>query len=281
MISGWRPVASCRTWKSAWSKATTCALVDLFDPLHARKVLAAFGRAYGRLPEDAVELSQEQEMFLDRAVEGLAQDGKIICVRLALFADMLKGKPWTTATLSQVGGTEGLGVTFLEETFSASTAPAAHRYHQQAAQAVLKALLPEAGSDIKGSRQSYEALLEASGYAQRPDEFRRSDPDSRQRDPPDHAHGSGGRGCGRSRAGLAHRAPLQLLAAPARSSRRSTTSSRTTIWSRPSATGSPANRRRHGGPGGAAIGRAIGAVERQAREPATALALSSTSTSAR
>ena len=92
-------------------------------------------------------------------------------MRLALFADMLKGKPWTTATLSQVGGTEGLGVTFLEETFSASTAPAAHRYHQKAAQAVLKALLPEAGSDIKGSRQSYEALLEASGYAQRPNEF--------------------------------------------------------------------------------------------------------------
>ena len=62
-------------------------------------------------------------------------------------------------------------MTFLEETFSASTAPAAHRYHQKAAQAVLKALLPEAGSDIKGSRQSYEALLEASGYAQRPSDF--------------------------------------------------------------------------------------------------------------
>ena len=92
-------------------------------------------------------------------------------MRLALFADMLKGKPWMTATLSQVGGTEGLGVTLLEETFSASTAPAAHRYQQKAAQAVLKALLPEAGSDIKGSRQSYEALLDASGYAQRPSEF--------------------------------------------------------------------------------------------------------------
>ncbi len=84
---------------------------------------------------------------------------------------MLKGKPWTTATIAQVGGTEGLGVTFLEETFSASTAPAAHRYHQQAAQAVLQSLLPEAGSDIKGSRQSCEALLNASGYAQRPGEF--------------------------------------------------------------------------------------------------------------
>ena len=28
------------------------ALVDLFDPDHARKILAAFGRAFGRLPED-------------------------------------------------------------------------------------------------------------------------------------------------------------------------------------------------------------------------------------
>ncbi len=143
-------------------------LVDLFDPLHARSVLAAFGRAYRRLPDEATALSQDQETFLDRAVAGLAQDGKIICVRLALFADMLKGNPWTTATLSQVGGTEGLGVTFLEETFSSSTAPAAHRHHQKAAQAVLKALLPEAGSDIKGSRQSYATLLDASGYAQRP-----------------------------------------------------------------------------------------------------------------
>jgi serine/threonine protein kinase/formylglycine-generating enzyme required for sulfatase activity len=147
------------------------ALVDLFDPLHARKVLAAFGRAYGRLPEGAVELSKEQDAFLDHAVEGLAQDGKIICVRLALFADMLKGKPWTTTTLSQVGGTEGLGVTFLEETFSSATAPAAHRHHQQAAQAVLRVLLPQAGTDIRGNRQPSDVLLTASGYAQRPREF--------------------------------------------------------------------------------------------------------------
>ena len=206
------------------------------------RCLAAFGRAYGRLPEGTVELSQEQEQFLDRAVEGLAQDGKIICVRLALFADMLKGKPWTTATLSQVGGTEGLGVTFLEETFSASTAPAAHRYHQQAAQAVLKALLPEAGSDIKGSRQSYEALLEASGYCAAAERVRRSDPDSRQRDPPDHAHGSGGRGCGCSCSGGLARASEDCWRNQLPSGE-STTSSPTTIWSRRFATGSPASRR--------------------------------------
>ncbi len=161
-----------RTVEVEFLPGKNSALVDLFDPCHAHHVLAAFGRAYGRLPEGAVELTAEQQQFLDRAVAGLALDGKIICVRLALFADMLKGKPWTTATLAQVGGTEGLGVTFLEETFSSSTAPAAHRHHQRAAQSVLKTLLPEAGSDIKGSRQSYEALLDASGYSHRPDDFR-------------------------------------------------------------------------------------------------------------
>src|SRR5262249_36790360 len=75
------------------------ALVDLFDPLHARTVLAAFGRAFGRLPEGP---SREQAAFLDQAVAGLAQDGRVVCVRLALFAEMVKGRPWDTATLKEV-----------------------------------------------------------------------------------------------------------------------------------------------------------------------------------
>ena len=45
-------------------------------------------------------------------------------MRLALFAEMVKGKPWTPATLREVGGTEGVGVTFLEETFSRRHRPA-------------------------------------------------------------------------------------------------------------------------------------------------------------
>ena len=109
--------------------------------------------------------------FLDQSISGLAQDGKIISVRLALFAEMVKGKPWTPATLKEVGGTEGIGLTFLEETFSASTAPPEHRFHQKAAQAVLKALLPESGTDIKGQMRSRQELLEASGYANRPRDF--------------------------------------------------------------------------------------------------------------
>ena len=147
------------------------ALVDLFDPRHAKKVLTAFGRAYGAIPERTGDLSSEQESFLDQSISGLAEEGKIISVRLALFAEMVKGKPWTPATLKDVGGIEGIGLTFLEETFSASTAPPEHRLHQKAAQSVLKALLPESGTDIKGEMRSRQELLEASGYANRPRDF--------------------------------------------------------------------------------------------------------------
>jgi formylglycine-generating enzyme required for sulfatase activity len=145
------------------------ALADLFDPDHARKVLAAFGRALGRLPEKTP--TAEQHEFLDQAIRGLAEEGKVVCVRLALFAEMMKGKPWTPASLKAVGGTEGVGVAFLEETFSAAGAPPEHRYHQKAARAVLKALLPEAGTDIKGHMRSEAELLAASGYAVRPGDF--------------------------------------------------------------------------------------------------------------
>ena len=135
---------------------------------------------------------------------------------------MVKGKPWTPATLKEVGGTKGVGVTFLEETFSASTAPPEHRLHQKAAQAVLKALLPETGTDIKGQMRSRQELLEASGYANRPRDFddliHILDPELRLITPTD-PEGSVERESGdRYRAG-------------------NTTNSPTTIWSTPCGTG--------------------------------------------
>jgi serine/threonine protein kinase/formylglycine-generating enzyme required for sulfatase activity len=147
------------------------ALVDVFDLDHARKVLAAFGSAFGKLPERPHETRTEQNEFLNQAVAGLSQENKVICVRLALFAEMLKGRPWTPATLQDVGGTEGVGSTFLDETFSAQTANPKHRLHQKAARAVLKALLPESGTDIKGHMRSYAELLVAADYGGRPREF--------------------------------------------------------------------------------------------------------------
>ncbi len=76
------------------------------------------GRAFGAL-SSSHGLTRDEGAFLDQAIAGLARDGKIVPVRLALFAEMLKDKPWTMATLRAIGGTEGVGVTFLDEAFSA------------------------------------------------------------------------------------------------------------------------------------------------------------------
>ena len=122
--------------------------------------------------------------------------------------------------------------------------PAAHRYHQKAAQAVLKALLPEAGSDIKGSRQSYEALLEASGYAQRPSEFgdliQILDSEIRLITPTVPA----GEDVEYSRDTMVRRRPVDGLAEPAAQQEEVLPAHPRLSGARPCATGSRANRRR-------------------------------------
>jgi serine/threonine protein kinase len=145
--------------------------VDLFDPQHARKVIGAFGTAYGKLPERERDRPRDRDAFLDQAITDLAQDGKVVPVRLALFAEMMKGRPWTPGSMREIGGAEGVGVTFLEETFSSSQANPKHRLHQKAAQAVLTSLLPETGTDIKGQMRSEQELRDASGYADRSRDF--------------------------------------------------------------------------------------------------------------
>jgi serine/threonine protein kinase/formylglycine-generating enzyme required for sulfatase activity len=148
------------------------SLVDLFDVPHAQKVLAAFGRAYGQLPAPSAGLNHAQEAFLERAVDGLAQEGRIVPVRLALFAEMVKHRPWTPATLREVGGASGVGVAFLEETFGARSASPQYRLHERAARAVFEALLPDPGSDLRGHVRSYPELLDLSGYGNSPRVFK-------------------------------------------------------------------------------------------------------------
>ena len=152
------------------SEGENAALVDLFDVRHARKVLGLFADAYGVWENSPVEPT-ERAQFLDDAVSGLAQDDRVICVRIALFCELFQGKPWDLKTLEKAGGVEGVGVLFMEETFSADNAPAENRYHQKAVRSVLNALLPEPGSKIKGRMQSDRDLMDVSGYADRPDDF--------------------------------------------------------------------------------------------------------------
>jgi formylglycine-generating enzyme required for sulfatase activity len=146
------------------------ALVDLFDEAHAKKVLAAFGRAFGRLPDKPQDMTTQQQDFLNQAVSALAREGKVICVRLALFAQMMKERTWAPASLKE-GGIEADAADFLEGTFASPSANPKHRLHQQAARAALASLLPEAGTDMKGHVRSRAELVEASGYADRPGQF--------------------------------------------------------------------------------------------------------------
>lgn len=147
------------------------SLCDLFEVRHAERVLCAFGRAYGRLPENPGDITAVQREFVRQAIDDMAVEGKVVCVRVALFSEMMKGRTWTPSSLLAVGGLHGVGTTFLEETFSASTAPPDHRYHEAAAKATLHALLPESGAEIKGRMQSRQSLLVASGCVNRPKEF--------------------------------------------------------------------------------------------------------------
>lgn len=140
-------------------------LVDLFDLAHARRVLVLLGQAHGCLAERASRITAEQAAFLDQAVAALAEDGKVISVRLALFAQMMKGLPWTPKSLQQVGGAEGVGVAFLEESFVARTANPEYKFYERSVRHVLAALLPELGTDIKGRMQSRAALRAAAAIA--------------------------------------------------------------------------------------------------------------------
>jgi serine/threonine protein kinase len=78
------------------------AAVDPFDRRHARMILAATGRAFGKLPGSPTPLSDDQENFLDGAVSVLGEDGPILPIYLVRLADMIKHKTWDEQTLSEL-----------------------------------------------------------------------------------------------------------------------------------------------------------------------------------
>ena len=151
-------------------EGTNFTLIDLFDQKHASKVLRLFGQALECLPKG--DISKEQQQFINDSINALSIDGKVVSVRLSVFADMMKSRPWLLSSLKSLGGVEGVGVLFLEETFFSSSAPVLCKIHHNAAQKVLRALLPSVGSSsIKGCMLSLEALKEVSTYGDKPRDF--------------------------------------------------------------------------------------------------------------
>jgi serine/threonine protein kinase len=146
------------------------AAVDPFDRRHARKILTAFGRAYGTLPEGQ-PLSDDQENFLDGVLSVLDEGDQILPVRLALFAELAKGWTWDEQSLTEFLRMGDVATAFVEEAFNSRSAPAEVRQHLKAARSVLGSLLPLPGRHCDGRGRTYGDLLSASGYASQPVRF--------------------------------------------------------------------------------------------------------------
>ena len=132
------------------------AAIDLFGPEHAAKVLEAFGRAYGVWEG---EPSRENQRFIDQAVQGLAGSGRIVPVQLAALAEIVKQRPWTEATLRQLGGLPGIGVEFLEQRLAGPRSHPEVRLHLPLVRRLLRALLPADDANIRGQSLSRSELL--------------------------------------------------------------------------------------------------------------------------
>ncbi len=136
------------------------AAIDLFDLDHACRVLQLFGQANGDLPADASRLTAAQHEFIRLAIDDLQSESRIVCVRIALFAQMMRGRDWSPKSLERLGGSIGIGERFLEETFGDRAARANHRAVAAGARRVLAALMPPNGDDIKGQLRTLEELRE-------------------------------------------------------------------------------------------------------------------------
>src|SRR5262249_35114632 len=97
----------------------------------------------------------------------------VVPVRLSLFAEMMKDRPWNSATLDAVGGAKGIGVRFLEETFTGRTASPDLRVLEKSVRGLLNSLLPERGTNIRGGLRSRHDLAAASELADDSPRFRR------------------------------------------------------------------------------------------------------------
>jgi eukaryotic-like serine/threonine-protein kinase len=145
-------------------------LLDLISEAHALEVLRMFGWAYGRLPARHDDITPRQETFLARAIGELQTEGRVVCVRLSLFAEMMKDRAWEPASLDQVAGVAGVGTAFLRETFVANPG---YRPYRREVQRLLRALLPREDEPAIAARRPRSVLIRESGMERNPELFDR------------------------------------------------------------------------------------------------------------
>lgn len=135
-------------------------LVDRFPSDHARRVLELFGRAYGRIVTDPPAADTLE--FLNHVAGAIAEGGRVAGVRLSLLTEMFRDRPWTLASLRAMGGLDGLGVRFLDESFGPGAVPE-RRALAPKARRLLQALLTDETESIRGRRREIGFLADACG----------------------------------------------------------------------------------------------------------------------
>ncbi len=146
--------------------------VDLFDLDHAEHVLLALGTAYGRIPAIHDELTESQAAFISQALAELGSTGTVSPVELALFVEMSKHVDWSENKARDYGGSTGLGIAYLQRAFVQGRGGPDFNVYEAAARRVLKWLLPADGGNVRHAASSWEELKKASGYQDRPSQFR-------------------------------------------------------------------------------------------------------------
>ena len=144
--------------ESSLSDQRNAMSLPLLNQQHAERTLEAIGRAYECLPKAPETISETQRSFIELAVQQLSHEGYVVCVRLAMFAELMRKHPWEPKTLSRLGGMDGAAMKYLEESFDAHTAPISHRSVASICREILRALLPQTQVDTKSTAKSKKAL---------------------------------------------------------------------------------------------------------------------------
>ena len=144
--------------ESSLSDQRNAMSLPLLNTQHAERTLEAIGRAYECLPSAPEPISDTQHSFIELAVRQLSQEGFVVCVRLAMFAELMRKHPWEPKTLSRLGGMDGAAIKYLEESFDAHIAPISHRSVAPLCREILRALLPVLPAETKSSAKSKKTL---------------------------------------------------------------------------------------------------------------------------
>ncbi|MCB1232146.1 MAG: protein kinase [Verrucomicrobiae bacterium] len=135
--------------------ARNAGAMELFDRQHASRVLREFGEAFKCLPSAKVRPDGGDpvgDAFVEAALDDMeGEDGRILPLQLALFAEMARNMPWEGSAYRARGGATAVGVVFLDAMLSRKAAHPHYRSLEKTARAILEALLPPGSGTLKSS----------------------------------------------------------------------------------------------------------------------------------